>query len=235
MLPFGKSVPGELLLTRSSLALGLRFAVLLALVSGLSSCIATEIVVSGYYKTSGGCDYDAHVTAAWRGPDGELAIALEDLEGVCRRQSHVLVLTAAELEQAFAGTPSKLPLLPVPHVRLPRAILMREVSLARPAPGSEAFVPAEAWDAGTVDVQSGKHYVLPGSNAGKPFAVHWTHYYRTGATDETGFALLVTRSSEKGVERALFLPAAFETPTWINALVPLALATDALWIALLIF
>src|SRR5436190_726778 len=130
--------PGALPRPRPLLALGSRFVrrlglvAVCALASALSSCIVTGAVITGYYSVSGGLDHDAHVSAAWRGPDGELALALDDLEGVCKRESTVFVLTAHELEQAFAGAiPHGTPLLPVAHVRLPRAILFRKIELAR--------------------------------------------------------------------------------------------------------
>jgi hypothetical protein len=211
----------------------LSLAVLLALVNALSSCVVTGLVVIGYYSTSGGLDHDARVAQAWRGPQGELALALEDLEGVCRREQHVLVITAAELEQAFAAPAPKgaLP-LPIAHVRLPRAVLTREFPLTRPAPDSESRVPAEAWDPGPHEVEKTSRYALPDMPAGAPLAVHWTHDYYVGAPGETGFALLVTRTTDKGVQQVVFLPEAFEAPAWANYLVPVSLAADVLWIVL---
>jgi len=211
----------------------LRIVALLALASTLGSCVVTGLVVSGYWSASGGLDHDARVAQAWRGPQGELALALEDLQGVCRHEDHVLVLTAAELEQAFAApAPPVGPLLPVAHVRLPRTILTRAYPLARPPAGSEGCVPAEEWDVGPREVEGKERFTLPESLSDAPLAVHWAHRYYAGAPDETGFALLVTRTTEKGVQRAVFLPGAFQAPGWTYALVPLSLLADALWIVL---
>lgn len=213
----------------------LRLAGLLVLLGSLSSCVVTSLVSLGYYGASGGLDHDARVAAAWRGPGGELALELEELESVCRRESTVLVLTADELEQMFAGkVPGVAPLLPVPHARLPRAVLFRELALAKPEPGSEAFVPAAEWEVTLTDVPGGKQYLAPAPLAGQPFEVHWAHRYRTGASDETGFVLLLTRTTPDGVQRALLLPETFEPPGWVGLLVPLALAVDVLWITLLL-
>jgi hypothetical protein len=213
----------------------LRFGALLLLVGSLSSCVVTSLVSMGYYGASGGLDHDAEVASAWRGPEGELALELEELEGVCRRQETVLVLTAAELEQMFAGKVSRAKhLLAVPHVKLPRAVLMRALPLAPPESGSDAWVPAAPWDAELVEVEGVEQYVPPPELADEPFTVHWTHRYRTGNSGETGFALLLTRSTPDGVQRALLLPEAFEPPGWVGLLVPLALAADVLWITLLL-
>jgi hypothetical protein len=175
------------------------------------------------------------VAQAWRGPQGELALALEELQALCHREEHVLVLTAAELEQAFAApVPGGAPVLPIAHVRLPRAVLTRGSALARPARGAEACVPAESWDPGPREVEGEWRFVLPETFADAPLAVHWAHGYTVGAPDETGFALLVTRTTEQGVQRVVFLPEAFEAPAWTTALVPLSLLTDVLlWVLVL--
>ena len=219
----------------SALRACLRLGAWLTLVSSLSSCIVTTVVVSGYYRASGGADHDAEVTAAWRGPEGQLAIALEELEGVCQREKTVLVLTAGELEQMFAGkVPGVAPLMAVPHVRLPREILFRGLALSRPDPGSAAWVPSAEWTPELVETEGVKSYALPATLANAPFAVHWTHRYRAGMPDETGFGLLLSRTTGEGVQHALLLPQAFEPPGWTYALVPLAIATDVLWITLLL-
>lgn len=207
---------------------------LAALVSALSSCVVTSLTVAHYYRVSGGLDHRARATEAWRGPEGELAIALEDLEASYGRKDTVLVVKSDELEQLFAGAaPDKAPMIPVPHARLPRAILFRGLEVARPAPGSEAWVPCAAWDPGPEEVDGVARHVLPAALAEAPFAVHWTRAYRTPA-GETGFALLLTRTGAAGVQHALLLPAAFEAPAWTNVLVLLAIAADVLWITLLV-
>lgn len=213
----------------------LRFGALLLLLGSLSSCVVTTVVVSGYYRASGCSDHDAKVASAWRGPDGQLAVALEELEGVCKREDAVLVLTANELEQMFAGkVPGVAPLLAVPHVRLPREILFRGLALPRPDPGSPAWVPSAEWTPVLVEAEGVRSYALPATLADETFAVHWTHNYRARMPDETGFALLLSRTTAAGVQHALLLPQAFEPPGWTYALVPLALATDVLWITLLL-
>jgi hypothetical protein len=219
----------------SALRACLRLGAWLILVSSLSSCIVTTVVVSGYYQASGGSDHEARVASAWRGPEGELAVELEELEGVCRRKDAVLVLTANELDQMFAGkVPGVAPLMAVPHVRLPREILFRGLASSRPDPGSAAWVPTAEWTPELVETGGVKSYALPTTLADAPFAVHWTHRYRAGMPDETGFGLLLSRTTAEGVQHALLLPQAFEPPGWTYVLVPLALATDVLWITLLI-
>jgi hypothetical protein len=213
----------------------LRLGALLLLLGSLSSCIVTTVVVTGYYRASGGSDHAAKVASAWRGPDGQLAVALEELEGVCKREDTVLVLTANELEQMFAGkVPGVAPLLAVPHVRLPREILFRGLALPRPDPGSPAWVPSAEWTPELVETEGVKSYALPATLADETFAVHWTHRYRAGMPDETGFGLLLSRTTAEGVQHALLLPQAFEPPGWTYVLVPLALAADVLWITLLL-
>ena len=198
---------------------------LLLLASACSSCIVTEVMVTGYYNASGGGDHDARVAEAWRGPEGELALALDELEGVCRHEDYVLVLTARELDEAFAAPSSTTPALPVPHVRLPRAVLGRELAFARPEPGSDACLPAAEWDPRVTDDQHRQRNVLPDSPAEAPLAIHWTHAYWAGE-QHNGFSLLVSRKTTKGFEHALFVLDAFEPPKWTYVLVPLALTAD---------
>jgi hypothetical protein len=217
----------------SGLRTCLRLGAMLALTSGLSSCIVTTVVVAGYYETAGVGDHDARVADAWRGPQGELALALEELEGAFGTKESVLVITADELEQMFVGQVPAPPLLSVPHVRLPRAILFREHVQHRPEPGDPARVPVAEWEVRPVETE-GVRYAPPDSLAGEPLAVHWTHHYRTGTPGETGFVLLLTRSTPEGIQRALLLPEEFRQPAWTNVLVILAIAVDVTWIALLL-
>jgi hypothetical protein len=218
----------------SGLRTGLRLGAMLALTSGLSSCIVTTLVVAGYYETAGVGDHEARVADAWRGPQGELALALEELEGAFGTKESVLVITADELEQMFVGQVPAPPLLSVPHVRLPRAILFRERVGRRPEPGDPARVPVAEWEVRTVETEGVKRYAPPDSLAGEPLAVHWTHRYRTGIPGETGFVLLLTRSTPEGIQRALLLPEQFRQPAWTSVLVVLAIAVDVTWITLLL-
>lgn len=206
----------------------LRLAAVLALCGSLSSCIVTTLTVAGYYRVAGVGDHKAHVSEAWRGPQGELAIALEDLEGAGGTEDTLLVITADELEQMLAGQAASGPsFLPVPHVRLPRTILFRALALPRPEPGAPTGVAFAEWDTGQV-------HVPPEPPPGAELAVHWTHHYRTGAPEETGFALLLTRTTPGGSQHALLLPERFRQPAWTNVMIVLALAADVTWIVLLL-
>jgi hypothetical protein len=212
----------------------LRVLALLVLAGACSSCIVTGLVTTHYFHASGGMDHEAEVSSAWLGPEGELALALEDLEDVYRTRDTVLVLTAAELEQLFAAVPtSKAGLLPVPHVPMPRTVLARALTLPRPPAGSPQFVPAAEWDSRR-ELDGVRRHVLPDELPDAPWSVHWTHRYLTGATLETGFALLVTRRTPAGLQHALLLPEPFRPPWWPNALVVLALVADATWMVLLL-
>lgn len=211
-----------------------RLLALLVLAGALSSCVVTGLVTTHYFHASGGLDHEARVAAAWRGPEGELALALEGLEGVYSTRDTLLVLTAAEVEQMFAGIPmTKNGLLPVPHVPMPRSVLARELALARPPEGSELCVPAAEWDSRR-EADGRRFHALPDELPSVPWSVHWTHHYITGATVETGFALLLTRRTDAGVQHALLLPEPFRPPWWPNAIVVLAALVDVTWMTLLI-
>jgi len=208
-----------------------RLLALLTLAWLTSSCIISGLTTVHYFQASGGMDHEARVEAAWRGPEGQLALALEDLEGVYRTEDRVLVLTAHELEQMFAGLPSSArTVLPVPHVQVPRAILNRDLSLPRPPPGSPEFVPVVRWEV-RQEVEGERRQVLP-EPLDAPFTVHWTHHYRSGAALETGFALLLTRQTAEGPRHALLLPAPAEPPWWPKAILAFAVALDLTWMVL---
>lgn len=212
----------------------LRTLALLFLATGLSSCIVTGIVTTHHFHVAGGSDHLARVSAAWRGPAGELALALEDLEAAYSRRDTVLVLTADELEQMFAAVPTtRAGLLPVPHIPMPRTVLARELTLARPAAGSELYVPAAEWDSRR-ETDGVRHHELPEESPGATWSVHWTHHYFTGVGVETGFALLLTRRNEAGEQHALLLPEPFDPPLWLDAIGVLAVLVDVTWMALLL-
>lgn len=211
----------------------LRALVLVLLAGATSSCVVTGLVTTHYFYASGGMDHDARVASAWRGPAGELALELVDLEGVYHHRDVQLVFTADELEQMFAGTPSTAPqVLPVPHVPMPRAVLERGLTLPRPAEGAPEFVPVATWE-WRVEENGVRRAVLPESRGDAPFTVHWTHHYRSGAPEETGFALLLTRRGPAGEQHALVLPAAFHPPFWPNLVVGTAILLDLTWMVLL--
>ena len=212
-----------------------RVLALLLVAGSLSSCLVTGLATTHYFYASGALDHDARVEAAWRGPEGELALALEELEGVYRREEALLVFTAEELEQMFSGQPSTSALvLPVAHIPMPRSILTRGLTLARPAPGSSDFVPVASWNWIHVEGDERRTVLPEPPPEGVSMSVHWTHQYRSGASAETGFALLLTRRGEQGLEHALVLPAPFEPPKWPNALLALTLMLDVgLWLLLL--
>lgn len=213
----------------------LRLALVIALSGALSSCILTTLTLTGYYQVAGVGDHEARVADAWRGPRGELALALAELEGAGGREDTVLVLTPGELEQMFAGqVPGGPPLLSVPHVRLPRTIMFRELTLPRPAPGDPARVPIAEWEPQRVESEGVERYAPPDSLVGEPLAVHWSHHYRTGMDGESGFVLLLTRSTPDGPRSALLMPERFRQPAWTNVMVLLAIAADVTWIALLL-
>lgn len=196
-----------------------------------SSCIVSGLTAAHYFRASGGMDHEARVEAAWRGPQGELALALEDMEGVYRTEDLVVVLTAAELEQMFAGAASRSPsVLPVPHVPMPRSVLHRELTLPRPPPGAPEFVPVAGWEVRR-EVDGERRQVLP-EPLDAPFAVHWTQGYRSGASYETGFALLLTRRTEAGVQHALLMPAPAEPPWWPRVILGFAFLLDLTWMVL---
>jgi hypothetical protein len=212
----------------------LRALVVLFLAAGLSSCIVTGSLVTHHFHVAGGSDHLAHVSAAWRGPAGELALALEDLEAAYSRRDTVLVLTASELEQMFAAVPMlRAGLLPVPHVPMPRAVLARELTLERPPAGSELFVPAAEWDSRR-ETDGERHHALPEELPDTSWSVHWTHHYVTGVGVETGFALLLTRKTEGGVQHALLMPEPFDPPLWLNAIAALAVLLDVTWMTLVL-
>jgi hypothetical protein len=211
-----------------------RACVFVVLVWGLSSCIVTGLVTTHYFHASGGLDHEARVAAAWRGAGGELALALEDLEGVYRTRDALLVFTPAELEQMFAGVANAKPgYLPVPHVPMPRSVLARGLTLERPPPGSRLFLPVAEWDSRR-ELDGARFHALPEPLSDAPFSVHWTHHYITGAAVESGFALLLTRRTNAGVQHALLLPEPFRPPWWPNAIVVLAVLVDVTWMTLLI-
>jgi hypothetical protein len=212
-----------------------RLAGLLALCAALSSCLGMAYATT-YYRSSGGGDHAATVTEAWVGPQGELALALADLEGVWGREEATLVLTPHELEQAFAAplTASD-KTLPVPHVQLPRAVLTRALAPPpRPPEGSPERVRAAAWEPSAEERSGERALALPGPMDGERFVVSWLHGYRPGIPGETGFALLVARAHAGSVERALFFPEAADVPLWVNALWWTTMAADVALIVLLL-
>jgi len=210
-----------------------RLLAVLGLAGLASSCVISGLTATHYFNASGGMDHEARVAAAWRGPAGELALALEDLEGVYSTEDLVLVLTADELAQMFAGVPSTArAVLPVAHVPMPRAILHRGLALPRPPDGSPACVPVVRWDVWQ-ELDGERRQVLP-APIEAPFTVHWTHHYRSGARYETGFALLLTQQSEQGPRRALLLPAPAEAPWWPKAILAFAVVLDLTWMVLVL-
>lgn len=210
-----------------------RLLVVLVLAGCASSCVISGLTAAHYFQASGGMDHEARVAAAWRGPAGELALALEDLEGVYTTEDVVLVLTAGELEQMFSGVPSTArAVLPVPHVPVPRSILQRGLTLPRPPPGSAELVPVVHWEV-RQEVEGERRQVLP-APLEAPFTVHWTHHYRSGAAFETGFALLLTRQTPEGPRRALLLPEPAEPPWWPKAILAFAVVLDLTWMVLVL-
>jgi len=165
----------------------------------------------------------AHTSVA-----GELVIELAHVEGP-RPRSAWLVLGAAELDAALAGAPVESSYrLPLPHVPLARARL----GAREPAAGASPPGPAVQLLAWVPFARDSQRNQAP-EPASAPLAIAWTPRYRTGR-EEYVEALLVTRTDENGLRRAVFLPESYAPASWDLGLRVLLLGLDLVLLAALL-